>query len=341
MAISRIEANHDVALDVGTNYTRIATREEGLLVEEPSVVAIDTRNGEVVAVGRSAQEAVSSFARHVVAYRPMVSGATVDFDVTARLIRSLVDRSGLRGFSRAKVIMGVPAHATSIERRALRQAAMQAGASDATLIESPIAAAVGLGLPVAEPVASAIITLGAGSSEASVISLGGIVSRRSIRLGGNTIDENIATIIRQRFDVVVSPSTAEWIKYELASATGRPPRDFLSVPARSIKDGEPVQIEVSAQLIAPVISDVVAQTVRMATEALGEAPPDLVHDVLLHGVAVVGGHANLRDSAAVFEHELGARIVTVEDTQRVVIDGLRLCLRETSGFRRFVRTAEA
>ena len=132
MAISRIEANHDVALDVGTNYTRIATREEGLLVEEPSVVAIDTRNGEVVAVGRSAQEAVSSFARHVVAYRPMVSGATVDFDVTARLIRSLVDRSGLRGFSRAKVIMGVPAHATSIERRALRQAAMQAGASDAT-----------------------------------------------------------------------------------------------------------------------------------------------------------------------------------------------------------------
>jgi rod shape-determining protein MreB len=339
VAISRIEANHDIALDVGTSFTRIATRDEGLLIEEPSIVAIDTRNGDVVAVGHTAREAVVSFPRHVVAYRPLEAGATVDFDVTARLIRALVDKSQVRGFSRSKVIMGVPAHATSIERRALRQAALQAGASEATLIESPIAAAVGLGLPVAEPVASAVLTLGAGSSEASVISLGGIVSRRSLRVGGNNIDHNIATVIRQRFDVVVSLATAEWIKHELASAIRRPPRSYLSVPARSIKDGEPVQIEVSAQLIEPVVEDVVAQTIRMATEALGEAPPDLVHDVLLHGVAVVGGHANLRDSTAVFESELGARIVTVEESERVVIDGLRLCLRERA-LRRFVRAAE-
>ena len=177
----------DVALDIGTSNTRLATTDRGVVFDEPTMVAIDTNSGSVVEVGHGALEMVARTPRHVVVFRPLAQGATVDFDVTSRLIAGLFERAGVSKMSRARVVMSVPSLATSIERRALRQAAIQAGAREATLIEAPIAAAIGVGLPVQDPVGSAVTVLGAGASEAAIISLGGIVTGSARRLGGNDL----------------------------------------------------------------------------------------------------------------------------------------------------------
>ena len=211
----------DVALDIGTSNTRLATTERGVVFNEPTMVAIDTNSGRVVEVGHGALDMVARTPRHVVVFRPLAQGATVDFDVTSRLIAGLFDRAGVSKMSRARVVMSVPSLATSIERRALRQAAIQAGAREATLIEAPIAAAIGMGLPVQDPVGSAVTVLGAGASEAAVISLGGIVTGSARRLGGNDLDAAIATSLRIQLGVVVAPSVIEALKFSLASALGR------------------------------------------------------------------------------------------------------------------------
>src|SRR5580658_10829991 len=211
----------DVALDIGTSHTRLATNQHGVLYDEPTMVAIDTNTGEVQDLGHGALDLVGRTPRHVVVFRPFNQGATVDFDVTARLIEALFERAGVSKLSRARVVMSVPSLATAIERRALRQAAIQAGARDVSLVEAPLAAAIGLGLPVQDPVGSAVTLLGAGASEAAVVSLGGTVTGAARRIGGSDIDASIATLLRLNMGVVVSPGVVEELKCTLISALGR------------------------------------------------------------------------------------------------------------------------
>src|SRR5580698_6206751 len=239
----------DVALDIGTSNTRLATTERGVVFNEPTMVAIDTNSGRVVEVGHGALDMVARTPRHVVVFRPLAQGATVDFDVTARLIEALFDRAGVSKMSRARVVMSVPSLATAIERRALRQAAIQAGAREVSLVEAPLAAAIGLGLPVQDPVGSAVTLLGAGASEAAVISLGGIVTGGARRLGGNDVDAAIATQLRLSLGVVVSPSEVEALKCTLISALGRTNGLSEVVLARTVDRGELVEVEVSADLV--------------------------------------------------------------------------------------------
>jgi rod shape-determining protein MreB len=230
------------------------------------MVAIDTNTGSVVEVGFGALDMVARTPRHVVVFRPLAQGATVDFDVTARLIHGLFDRAGVSKLSRARVVMSVPSLATSIERRALRQAAIQAGAREATLIEAPIAAAIGMGLPVQDPVGSAVTVLGAGASEAAVISLGGIVTGSARRQGGNDLDAAIATSLRIQLGVVVAPSVVESLKFSLASALGRTRGKSEVVLARTVDRGDLVEVDVDADLVNAAANDVVTATVRMIQE---------------------------------------------------------------------------
>src|SRR6202167_495853 len=201
----------DAALDIGTSNTRLATTERGIIFNEPTMVAIDTNSGRVVEVGHGALDMVARTPRHVVVFRPFNQGATVDFDVTARLIAGLFERAGVSKMSRARVVMSVPSLATAIERRALRQAAIQAGAREASLIEAPLAAAIGLGMPIQDPVGSAVVLLGGGASEAAVVSLGGIVTGAARRIGGSDVDAAIATALRLHLGVVVAPSVLEML----------------------------------------------------------------------------------------------------------------------------------
>jgi rod shape-determining protein MreB len=236
--------------------------------------------------------------------------------------------------------MSVPAFATSIERRALRQAALQAGAVDATLIEAPIAAAIGVGLSVDEPVAAPIIMLGGGACETALMSLGGIVTAKSVRIGGSHLDESVASALRHRYGVVVSPRVAESLKNELGSLMGSRRSDVRVVPARTVDLGLPVSVEVSAEVVDGAIGDHVRSIVRSVKECLGEAPPDLSQDVSIRGIHVVGGMAQLHDFPELLTNEVGVACTTVVQPDLVVIRGLLRCLNELHSLHRSLRLTD-
>ncbi len=330
----------DVALDIGTSHTRLATAQRGLIFNEPTLVAIDTNSGDVVEVGHGALDMVGRTPRHVVVFRPLAQGATVDFDVTARLISGLFDRAGVSKLSRARVVMSVPSLATAIERRALRQAAIQAGAREVSLIEAPIAAAIGLGLPVQDPVGSAVTVLGAGASEAALISLGGIVTSSARRIGGNDIDNAIATLLRLRHGVVVAPLTIEMLKIHLSSALERTRGAMEVVSGRTVDRGELVEVDVSAELVNAALHDVVTTTVRMIQDCLGDAPPDLSQDVSSRGLSLVGSHAQLNDFAELIAANTGVDVTVAPNPDIIIIDGLQMCLEEMSSLHTLLRSAD-
>jgi len=330
----------DVALDIGTSHTRLATSQRGVLFDEPTMVAIDTNTGDVLEVGDGALNLVGRTSRHVVVFRPFNQGATVDFDVTARLIAALFDRAGVSKLSRARVVMSVPSLATAIERRALRQAAVQAGAREVSLIEAPLAAAIGLGMPVQDPVGSAVTLLSAGASEAAIISLGGIVTGGARRLGGSDVDAAIATLLRVNLGVVVAPSVVEWLKCTLVSALGKTVGLSEVVPARTVDHGEIVEVEVSAELVNAAARDVLASTMRMIQECLGGTPPDLAQDVSARGMTLVGGHANLRDLDELVAASSGVEVSVAEHADLSVIHGLEACLWEMASLHALFRSAD-
>ena len=330
----------DVALDVGTGSTRLATAQQGILFDEPTIVAIDTRTGDVVELGYGALDLVARTSRHVVAFRPLAQGATVDFDVTARLLSGLFERGGISKISRVRVVMSVPSLATSIERRALRQAAIQAGAREVSLLEAPLAAAIGLGLPVQDPVGSAVTVLGAGASEAALISLGGIVTSSTRRQGGSDLDTAIAALLRQRHGVVAAPSTVELLKFNLASALGRTRGLSETIQARTVDVGEPVQVVVGADLVNAALNDVLIATVKMVQDSLADAPPDLSQDVSARGLTLVGGHARLSDLAELIASNTGVEVKVADEPDLVVIRGLQLCLDEMSSLHALFRDAD-
>ena len=330
----------DVALDIGTSHTRLATAQRGVLFNEPTMVAIDTNSGAVVEVGHGALEMVGRTPRHVVVFRPLAQGATVDFDVTARLIAGLFERAGISKLSRARVVMSVPSLATSIERRALRQAAVQAGAKEVSLIEAPIAAAIGLGLPVQDPIGSAVTVLGAGASEIAVISLGGIVTSGSRRLGGNDLDHAIATQLRLNLGVVASPALVEQLKIQLASALASTRGMSEVVLARTVDRGELVEVEVKADLVMNACHDVVTSTVRMIQECLGDTPPDLSQDLSSKGLTLVGGHAQLKDFGDLISTSTGVAVSVAREPDEVVIKGLQFCLEEMSSLHTLLRSVD-
>jgi rod shape-determining protein MreB len=310
------------------------------LFDEPTMVAIDTNTGQVQDLGHGALEMIGRTSRHVVVFRPFSQGATIDFDVTARLIESLFERAGLSRLSRARVVMSVPSLATAIERRALRQAAIQAGAREASLIEAPLAAAIGLGMPIQDPVGSAIVLLGAGASEAAVISLGGIVTGAARRIGGSDVDAAIATALRLNLGVVVAPTVVEMLKCSLASALGRTAGLSEIVLARTVDRGRLVEIEVSAELVNSAAHDILQATMRMIQECLGGAPPDLAQDVSARGLTVAGGHANITDLDELVAQSSGVEVVVAPSADLVVIQGLQACLEEMSALHALFRSAD-
>lgn len=330
----------DVALDIGTARTRLATADRGLVFDEPTMVAIDTSSGAVVDIGHGAIDLIGRTPRHVVVFRPLAQGTTVDFDVTARLIAGLFERAGVSKLSRARVVMSVPSLATSIERRALRQAAVQAGAREVSLMEAPVAAAIGLGLPVQDPVGSAVTLLGAGASESAIISLGGIVALGARRVGGNDVDEALATLLRLRQGVVVAPAVLEELKITMGSARSRSHGESRTVSARAIEDGQLETIEVKAELVNAALSDTVNATLRLIQECLAEAPPDLSQDVSNQGMVLVGGHAQLTDFAELIAHTTGVTVRVAEDPGTVVIRGLAMCLEQMASLHALFREVD-
>ncbi len=284
----------DVAIDLGTANTLVYVRGRGIQLDTPTVIAIDERTGDILALGEEAHAMIGRTPGHIMAVRPLRGGAISDFDTTARLIRMLLERVGVGRFGRPKVVICVPTAVTPVERRAVRDAALQAGARDAYLIEEPVAAAIGAGLRVNEPTGTLLVDVGGGTTEVACIAFGGIVNAKAIRVAGFDMDLAISQYVRREYAIAVGEQTAESIKVAIGSAYPQPGEAKAEVRGREVSTGMPKTVLVTADEVREALEEVVVQIVQVVLETLAEAPAELANDILDKGIFLTGGASQLR-----------------------------------------------
>jgi rod shape-determining protein MreB len=269
-------------------------RNRGIVLNEPSVIALNSRTGDVLAMGHEAWQMIGRTPGYIVAVRPLRGGAITDFDITQRMIRLLLQRVGVNRFNRPRVVICVPSAITEVERRAVTEAARRAGAADAQLIEQPMAAAIGAGLPINEPVGNMVIDVGGGTSETALISLGGIVALQAVRVGSFDIDAAIQTYVRREYGIAVGERTAEEIKVAIGSAYPTLDEFKAEVRGRDLMSGLPKTVILSPEETREAIDEQVAAVVDSVIACLGQAPPELAQDLIVRGMYLVGGGGLLR-----------------------------------------------
>ncbi len=284
----------DLAIDLGTANTLVYARGQGIILNEPSVIALNQKTNEVLAMGREAWEMIGRTPAYIVAVRPLRKGAITDFEVTQRMIRLLLVRSGVNRLSRPKVVICVPSAITPVERRAVVEASRRAGAAETRLIEQPLAAAIGASLPVHEPVGNMVVDIGGGTSETALISLGGVIALKAIRVGSFDIDSAIQSYVRREFGIAIGERTAEEVKLTIGSATSYENERSAEVRGRNLMNGLPETIVLSPFQVRAAISEQVSAIVDSVVSCLVEAPPELSQDVITHGIHLVGGGSLLR-----------------------------------------------
>lgn len=280
-------------------------------MNEPSVIALNSRTNEVLAMGRDAWKMIGRTPSYIVAVRPLRKGAITDFEVTQEMIRLLLKRVGVNRFNRPRVVICVPSAITAVEKRAVTEAARKAGAVEAQLIEQPMAAAIGAGLAINEPMANMVVDIGGGTSETALISLGGVVALQAVRVGSFDIDSAIITYIRREYGIAIGEQTAEEIKILIGSAHPTPDEVRAEVRGRELMSGLPKTVILSAAEVREAISEPVNAMVDSVLSCVGEAPPELAQDLIEHGIHLVGGGALLKglDLRLQKETEVPVRIV--------------------------------
>jgi rod shape-determining protein MreB len=286
--------SRDLAIDLGTANTLVYARGKGIVLNEPTVVALDTRSREVLAIGDEAWQMIGRTPGYIVAVRPLRQGAITDFDITERMLQVLLRRVGVGRLNRPRVLICVPSAITSVERRAVREAARRAGASSSHLIEQPMAAAIGAGLAIHEPVGSMVVDVGGGTAEMAVISLGGVVALRAIRCGGFDFDADIQAYVRNEHGVAIGERTAEAVKLAIGSAHPYADERAAEIRGREISTGIPKAVPLAPAEVRGAVEEHVAQIMTAAATCLGEAPPELAQDIIFEGIHLVGGGALLR-----------------------------------------------
>ncbi|HEX9992299.1 MAG TPA: rod shape-determining protein [Acidimicrobiales bacterium] len=284
----------DLAIDLGTANTLVYAKGKGIVLNEPSVIALNSQTGEVLAMGREAWQMIGRTPGYIVAVRPLRQGAITDFDITQRMIRLLLQRAGVSKFNRPRVVICVPSAITEVERRAVTEAARRAGAADAQLLEQPMAAAIGAGLPINEPLGNMVVDVGGGTSETAVISLGGVVALQAIRVGSFDVDSSIQTFIRREYGIAVGERTAEEIKMAIGSAWPTDDEMKAEVRGRDLMTGLPKTVILSPEEVREAIEEQVSTIVDSVVQCLGQAPPELAQDLIAHGMYLVGGGGMLR-----------------------------------------------
>jgi rod shape-determining protein MreB and related proteins len=289
--------SHDVGIDLGTANTLVTVRNRGIVISEPSVVAMDTRSKRVLAIGAEAKRMVGRTPANIVAIRPLRDGVISDFDVTEQMIRYFINKVHDRyaRIPRPRVLVGIPSGVTEVEKRAVRDATVNAGARWSRLIEEPMAAAIGAGLPVSEPSGSLIVDIGGGTTEVAVISLGGIVVSRSVRIGGDEMDTDIVSFARREYNLLMGERTAEEIKIAVGSAYPDEKGDERTVTfrGRDLLTGLPRSVEVGGDQIREALEPSIVQIVEAIKETIEETPPELVADIMDQGIVLAGGGALL------------------------------------------------
>jgi rod shape-determining protein MreB len=284
----------DMAVDLGTANTLVYVRGRGIVLSEPSVVAVDSHNGQVHAVGVEAKRMLGRTPGNITAIRPLKDGVIADFDITERMLRHFIEKVHQNRWAHPRVVVCVPSGVTGVEKRAVEEACLAAGARQAYLIEEPMAAAIGAGLPVGEPTGSMVVDIGGGTSEVAVISLGGIVVSQSIRIGGDEMDEGIVSYCKQRHKLLIGQQTAEEIKLEVGSAAPLPEEITSEIRGRDLVSGLPKTITLTSQEVRKAIEEPVGQIIAAIRDTLDRTPPELASDIMDRGVTLAGGGALLQ-----------------------------------------------
>ncbi len=330
----------DLAIDLGTANTLVYAKGRGIVLNEPTVVALNSRTREVLAVGHDAWRMIGRTPGYIVAVRPLRQGAITDFEITERMIRLLLQRCGVSRLNRPRVLICVPSAITAVERRAVKEAAREAGASSAYLIEQPMAAAIGAGLATHEPVGNMVVDVGGGTSETAVVSLGGLVALQALRCGGFDMDSAIQNHVRREYGVTIGERTAEEVKLAIGSARPYPGEVAAEVRGREVMTGMPRTVVLSPAEVRGAIEEQVQQIVGAAVRCLGEAPPELAQDIIFQGVHLLGGGALLRGLAARLAEETSVPVHLVDMPLECVVLGAGRCIESFDSLRALFVTAD-
>ncbi len=324
----------DLAIDLGTANTLVYMQGRGIVLNEPSVIALNRKTGEVLATGHEAWHMIGRTPGYIVAVRPLRGGAITDFDVTERMIRLLLQRVGVSRFTRPKVVICVPSAITEVERRAVTDAARRAGAADAQLIEQPMAAAIGAQLPIDEPVGNMVIDIGGGTTESAVISLGGIVALEAVRVGSFDIDNAIQNYMRREHGIAVGERTAEEIKVAIGSAAATADEVEAEVSGRDLMMGLPKTVVLTPEEVRYAIDDVVSQIVQSVVRCLSNTPAELAQDFLVRGMYLVGGGGLLRGLPERIERETNVPVRMSQMPLEAVVLGAGHCIENYDQLKR-------
>lgn len=323
----------DIGIDLGTANTLVCIKGKGIIMREPSVVAYDVRTDAVKAVGHEAKEMIGRTPGSIVAVRPLKDGVIADFDVTKSMLKRFV-KQALKGsvFSRARIVITIPAGITEVESRAVYDAARMAGSTEPELIEEPMAAALGAGIDVQDARGSMIVDIGGGTSEVAVIALGGIVTAQSVRVAGDDLDEAIINFVRKKHNMLIGERTAEEIKIAIGSALEYEGEQSMEVRGRNLLDGLPKNITVNSEEVREALSDPVMQIIDAIRSTLEKTPPELAADIIDKGIVLAGGGALLRGLDQLIAEESGIFVTVAENPLDCVVLGTSKWLDDESVF---------
>jgi len=321
--------SRDIGIDLGTANTLVYVKGRGIVLVEPSVVAIEKDSGTVLAVGTEAKRMIGRTPGNIVAIRPLKDGVIADFQVTETMIRKLIERVHKRNYVvHPRVVVCVPSGVTAVEKRAVYEATLSAGAREAHLIEEPMAAAIGAGLPIQEPTGNMVVDIGGGTTEVAVISLGGIVTSISIRVGGDECDEAIIAHVKKEYNVMIGERTAEEIKIEVGSAYPLPEEEDVEVRGRDLLSGLPKNIVLSSEEIRIALEETLGQIISAVKSTLEKTPPELSSDIMDRGIVLTGGGSLLKGLEERLRQETSIPVHVTEDALSCVVIGSGKMLEE-------------
>ncbi len=325
--------SRDLGIDLGTANTLIHVEGRGIMLREPSVVAVDSVANRVLAVGEDAKRMVGRTPAQITALRPLRDGVIADFEATQAMLQHFIEKVHARRlWEHPRVVIGVPSGITEVERRAVEEATRQAGAWSAMVIDEPMAAAIGAGLPVGEPVGSMIVDIGGGTTEVAVIALGGMCTERSVRVAGEEMDDAIANYVRHELNLYIGEATAEQIKIRIGSAFPLPEEQSMQIRGKDLVSGLPKSVTLTSGQVREAIREPLGIIVELVKETLDETPPELAADVMSRGIVLAGGVALLRGIDQLISAETDVPVFVAEDPLTAVVMGTARYLEEMDSF---------
>ena len=329
----------DIGIDLGTANSLIHVRGKGIVVNEPSIIALDDETDKVVAIGHEAREMLGRTHRDIITIRPLKDGVIADFEATEIMIRELIRKANINRMLIGKIIVDVPSGITEVEKRAVRDSAERAGAREVHLVAEAMAAAIGVGLDISQPVGNMIVDIGGGTSEIAVISLNGIVHHSSIRIGGDEMNQSIMQYFKKNYNLLIGEKSAEQIKCMIGSATPLPEEIRTEVKGRDLVDGIPKTIEISSVEIREALDEAIETIVEAVKVALERTPPELASDILDKGIVLTGGGALLKNFDERMREDTSLPIHVAEDPLTCVVRGCGIILEDFERYERVLLKA--